>query len=617
MSTPSLLCLFTFLILINACSQQEAPSSVPSVSTQAQSLKANTFFDQAFDEIVARSPQYQTFLGLKTNNDKWDDISDAHEIETITVVKKHLTTLQQSIDYKALDKETALSYRLFVYEAERKIASFKYRHHHYPLNQMYGIQAEVASFLINFHRVDNKADLEAYIKRLKAVAPLFDQLIVNLKQQADKGIIVPKFIFPHLRNDCLNILSGAPFDNSEKDSTLLADFKVKLNKLTLSENEQQQLLQQASAALNTHIKPAYQALLHYLDELEALATNEAGVWKLPNGDQYYEQMLRNTTTTDLNPDQIHQLGLDEVARIHQEMQQIMQTVKFNGKLQQFFTFMREDKQFFNDNTASGRSAYLQRAENIVNNMRNRLDQLFITQPKADLEVKAVEAFREKSAGKAFYSRPAPDGSRPGIFYANLYDMNDMPTYELEALAYHEAIPGHHMQLAIAIELENIPKFRQHGSFTAFIEGWGLYSEYIGKEMGFYQDPYSDFGRLSMELWRACRLVVDTGIHAKRWTREQAIQYLDDNTPSPHEASVKAIERYSVLPSQATAYKIGMLEIQSLRKQAEQAMGTNFDIREYHDLVLRGGALPLDLLKEKVHAWINTQARLKNTNKEKM
>ncbi|MEL6189057.1 MAG: DUF885 domain-containing protein, partial [Myxococcota bacterium] len=304
---------------------------------------------------------------------------------------------------------------------------------------------------------------------------------------------------------------------------------------------------------------------------------------------------------------IHALGLAEVERIHGEMREIMKKVGFEGDLQAFFTFMRTDPQFYYENDEAGRKAYLEEATAIIDDMRTRLPELFSTFPKAKLVVRRVEAFREKAAGKAFYSRPALDGSTPGTYYANLYNMADMPKYQMAALAYHEGIPGHHMQIALTQELEGIPKFRKFTFFTAYTEGWGLYSELIPKELGLYDaDPYSDFGRLAMELWRACRLVVDTGLHQKRWTREQAIDYLATNTPNPKGDVVKAIERYIVMPSQATAYKVGMLRILQLRAKAERALGSSFDIRPFHDVVLRNGPLPLTVLEEQVDAWIASQ-----------
>jgi uncharacterized protein (DUF885 family) len=281
----------------------------------------------------------------------------------------------------------------------------------------------------------------------------------------------------------------------------------------------------------------------------------------------------------------------------------MNTVGFKGDLQAFFAFMRDDPRFYFPDTPEGKQAYLDQATKLINDMKARLDELFITKPKADLVVKAVEPFREASAGQAFYQRPAPDGSRPGTYFANLYKMGDMSKYNMEALAYHEGVPGHHMQISIAQELKNIPKFRLFGGYTVFSEGWGLYSESVPKEIGLYSDPYSDFGRLSGELYRACRLVVDTGIHAKKWTREEALDYMNSNVPHSNNYNVRQIERYIVMPSQATAYKIGMLKIQELRAHAETTLEEKFDIREFHDVVLKDGSVSLPILEDNVNTWI--------------
>jgi uncharacterized protein (DUF885 family) len=295
--------------------------------------------------------------------------------------------------------------------------------------------------------------------------------------------------------------------------------------------------------------------------------------------------------------------LREVDRIHAEMRDIMTAVEFDGDLQEFFSFMRTDPQFYYPTTEAGKARYLSEATDLINVMKGRLDEVFLRQPQAELEVRAVEAFREQSAGKAFYSAPASDGSRPGYYYANLFDMNQMPIYQMEALAYHEGIPGHHMQIAIAQELEGVPQFRKYGRFTAYSEGWGLYSEFLPKEMGFYSDPYSDFGRLAMELWRAGRLVVDTGLHHKRWSREEAIDYLKDNTPNPEGDITKAIERYIVMPGQATAYMIGKIKIVELRERAKEELGDAFDIREFHDVIIASGPVPLNIMEERVDAYI--------------
>lgn len=297
-----------------------------------------------------------------------------------------------------------------------------------------------------------------------------------------------------------------------------------------------------------------------------------------------------------------------MARIHGEMEKIKEQVGFEGSLQDFFEFMRTDQQFYYPNTPEGKEQYLNEATGLIEVMKGRLDDLFNIKPEADIIVKAVEPFREKSAGKAFYQQPAIDGSRPGIYYANLYDMNAMPIYQMEALAYHEGIPGHHMQLAIAQELDGLPMFRKFKNHTAYVEGWGLYSELVPKEIGFYEDPYSDFGRLAMELWRSCRLVVDTGIHSKKWTREQGIAYYKENTPNAESDCIKMVERHIVMPGQATAYKVGMNKIVELREEAKAWMGDQFDIKEFHDVVLNNGSLPLNVLEEMVQDWADSKRK---------
>ncbi|GGH02488.1 hypothetical protein GCM10007420_18440 [Glycocaulis albus] len=362
------------------------------------------------------------------------------------------------------------------------------------------------------------------------------------------------------------------------------------------------LLNEGREALQSWAAP-YERLIAVMTAQRESAAAGDGVWRLPDGEAFYNARLANFTTTNLTAQEIHDLGLANVERIHGEMEAIMEEVGFEGSLQDFFAFMREDPQFYYPNTDEGRQAYLDEATAAIERMNERLPEYFITLPQHALEVRRVEPFREASAGKAFYSRPAADGSRPGIYYANLRDMSDMPIYQLEALAYHEGNPGHHMQLAIMTDLEDIPSFRRFGGFTAYSEGWGLYTEYLPLEMGFYEDPYSNFGRLAMELWRAARLVVDTGLHYHEWSREEAIEYLVENTPNPRGDATNAIERYIVMPGQATAYMIGMLKILELRERAESELGDDFDIRMFHEVILRDGAVPLAVLEELVDAWI--------------
>ncbi|WP_420582651.1 DUF885 domain-containing protein [Reichenbachiella sp.] len=599
--------LLALLALAMACSPTQEKLSYSAEEIAAESKKTNDFFEKSFNDGLNRSPEYQTYLGIKDNQDKWDDYSDKNAKAELEITKQELQWLKDSINYEALDKNTKVSYDLFVASCEQEIEGFKYRYYNYPVNQMFGMHSGKPAFLINMHQITNKEDAEAYISRLEKLKDVFDQLIVNLKTREENGIVPPKFVFPRVISDSKNILKGAPFSEGEP-STLLADFTGKIDRLdSLSEEEKNALLAKTNDALLTSVKPAYESLISFLTEQEKRATTDDGAWKFPEGDVFFNFALKRTTTTDLSSNEIHEIGLKEVARIHEEMRAIMEQVEFEGTLQEFFQFLKEDDQFYYPNTDEGKEAYMDSATTIINNMKGRLDELFITKPKADMIVKRVEAFREQSAGKAFYQSPALDGSRPGTYYANLADSKNMPKFEMEALAYHEGIPGHHMQRSISQELEGIPKFRKFGGYTAYTEGWGLYCEFIPKEMGLYENPYSDYGRLAMELWRACRLVVDTGIHGKKWTRDEGIAYYLNNTSGSERECVRMVERHIVMPSQATAYKIGMLKILELRADAKAKLGEKFDIREFHDVVLTSGAVPLDLLEKMVADWIASKS----------
>lgn len=560
----------------------------------------------AMDRVnLERSPTFASFRGEKVGLDRWNDVSDAFADETLSIWRQRLQDLK-GFDATKLEPAAALSLRIAQLTTERAIEGDRFRHNEYIMQQFRAPHTQVPSLLINIHRVNSPADLEAYLKRLEGVPLLFDQVIEQMRVRAERGVFPPRWSYPQMLEASANVITGAPFDNSA-DSTLLADFKTKLAGLSLEQQQAEALLARANDALLQSVQPAYDKLIAALREQQQVAPAGDGVWRLPDGEAYYDYLLRYYTTTDLSAEQIHQMGLENVARIHSEMRAIMQQVEFDGSLQAFFAFMREDPQFYFPETDAGRQAYLDQAAALIDTIGEKLPAYFGILPQADMVVKRVEAFRERSAGKAFYQSPTPDGSRPGIYYANLYKMSDMPTYQMEALAYHEGVPGHHMQRAISVELEGVPAFQKYVSFTAYTEGWGLYSEYLPKEMGFYQDPYSDFGRLAMELWRACRLVVDTGLHAKQWSREQAIQYLRDNTPNPPNDTVKAIERYIVYPGQATAYLIGKIRIVELREQARRQLGDKFDIRGFHDEVLKDGPVPLSLLEEKISAWVQRQS----------
>jgi len=584
----------------------ETPSS-EEVATESKS--ANEFLDRVFDEFVANHPQFESTLGIKTHYDQWNDISDDAARHDLEAEHKNLAELKRRFAVEKLDPQTRLSCKLYELNAWRNTEAYKYQLDNYPVHQMGGPHSDTTAFLINVHKVDTEKDAQSYIARLNGFPKLFDQLIANLKAREEHGVIPPKFVFPLVLQTCTNVTKGQPFEESGPSSPLWDDFSKKVNALkNVDQAARTKLLEDGRKALLNSVKPAYAKLITAWQALEKKANDDAGAWKFPDGTMYYAAALRRTTTTNLTADQIHEIGLKEVARIHDEMRKIIDKVGFKGDLPAFFKFMREDQRFYLPQSEEGQQKYLAMATKIIDDMKKRLDELFITKPKADIVVKAVEKFRANASKGAFYNQPAPDGSRPGMFYVNPSNMKDNPTYELEALAYHEGIPGHHMQIAIAQELKGLPKFRRLGArYTAYVEGWGLYSELTPKEIGMYQDPYSDFGRLALELWRACRLVVDTGIHSKRWTRQQAIDYLKDNTPNAEADCIDSINRYIVMPSQATAYKIGMMKILELREKAKKELGSKFDIRQFHDLILTNGPVPLDILEELVDAWVKTKS----------
>lgn len=582
-----------------------ASSKVTAEEIATESARLNQWFEARWQEDLARSPEMRTFLGDKTDYDKLDDASVEARAAEHEAMLANLADLRANFDPAKLDASAQLSYRLYDYLSEQQIAAWPYRDHRYVFSHFGGPHSSIPVFFANQHRVDNEDDARAYIARLNAVKTQMAQYQARAESQFAAGIYPPKWSYERMVVTARNIAKGAPFDASAEPSGMLADFTKKVDALDIPAARKSALTADATSALKNSVKPAYEAIIAMMDRQMAAANNDDGAWKLPDGAAYYAVNLARMTTTDMTPAQIHELGLAEVARIQNEMRAIKDKVGFKGDLQAFFAYMRDDpdKRFTYENTDDGRARYLGEATAIIDAMRARLGEQFITLPKAPIEVRRVEPFREKAAGKAFYQRPSPDGSRPGIYYANLNNMADMPTYQMEALAYHEGIPGHHMQLAIMQELEGIPEFRKFGGFTAYSEGWGLYSEYIPKAMGLYEDPYSDFGRLAMELWRAARLVVDTGIHDKRWTREEAVQYLLANTPNPEGDCRNSTDRYVVMPGQATAYKIGMIKIMELRSRAEGALGDKFDIRRFHDAILNQGALPLAILDEKIDMWI--------------
>lgn len=579
-----------------------APQAAATSSPEAEDRRLTAFLDAAFDARTKLSPESLTALGIKTDYDRLDDYTDAGAKAAQNLLDRQVADMKAAFDPARLGPSGRLSYQLFADLAEQARLRSRWRSHIYPVTNSASPTGDIPVFLINMHRIDNASDARAYIARLKDTERALGEIAAQVRSQAAHGVIPPKFVFEPVIADAKAVITGAPFDDGP-DSALFADFKKKIAPLGIGQDEKDRLVADASAALTGPLREGYRAMIAALAEVSAKATGNDGVWRLPDGDAFYADQLRYYTTTDLPAEQIHQKGLAEVARIQAEMETIKGRTGFKGTLRQFFAFVKTDPRFHYPNTADGRQAYLDDARKIVAQAMDAAPGYFRYLPRARLDVRAVEPWRQETAPVAFYSGPAPDGSRPGVYYVNLADMGQVLKPQIEGITYHEAAPGHHFQIAFAQEIAGMPKFRRFGYYGAYTEGWGLYAEKLGKEMGFYQDPYSDFGRLSLELWRACRLVTDTGLHAKKWTREQAIDYFEKNTLLSDRDAKKEVERYLNWPGQAASYKMGELKILELRAKARQILGRAFDIRDFHQAVLGNGAMPLDVLEEQVNAYI--------------
>jgi uncharacterized protein (DUF885 family) len=602
------------LLTAAACAAPEqealAPASIAMASATAagpidprtEDRRLLEFLDRAFDQTIASSPETLTALGIKTNYDKLNDYTDAQRLRQRDLAERQLAEMKAQFDYARLSPAGQLSYRMFENNVVRAREQFQWRWHNFPVSTNGSPAGGIPVFLINQHRVESVADAEAYISRLREVERVMGEVSANVRHQAGMGILPPAFNFAPVRADARKVISGVPF-GAGPDSTLLADFTKKVNALSAPIEEKQRLIAQAKEAMTGPLQRGYRTLFATLDEIEPRARGNNGAWSLPRGADYYGSNLRAQTTTDLDADQIHQIGLDQVKRIHGEMERIKTQVGFKGTLQQFFAHINEGKQYKYPNTDAGRQQYLTDAKAMIDQVMAVAPRYFRRLPKAPLEVRAVEAWRQDTAPVAFYNRPSPDGSRPGIYYVNLADMNQVLKPQIEAISYHEGAPGHHFQNALAQELPDVPKFRRFGGYGAYGEGWGLYAEGLGKEMGFYKDPYSEFGMLSTQLWRAVRLVVDTGLHHKRWSREQAVDYFRQNALLSERDARKEVDRYVNWPGQATSYMIGQIKILELRQRAERALGSRFDIRDFHAAVLENGSMPLDVLEQQVDVYI--------------
>jgi len=574
--------------------------AAPQAGAQDQALLA--FLDQAFDERLALSPESQTQLGLKTNYGKLDDYTDAASVREQELMERQLRDMRARFKPDQLGESARVSFRLFEYEVERGRESLRFRKLRFPVSTNGSPAGAIPVLLINNHKVDSVADAEAYIARLRDTDRVMREVAATMREQAAAGIVPNKVNFAPARADALKIVTGAPFDGGA-DSTLMADFRKKVEAMNAPAATKAKLLVDASAALTGPFKQGYTTLIAAIDEIEPQSKGNFGVWNLPDGAAYYADRLKSSTTTSLTADQIHDLGLQQVAAIRGEMEAIRREVGFTGTLEQFFDHIRTDPQFKYPNTEAGRETYLADARAVIASVMDAAPRYFRVLPKAALEVRAVEKWRERTASTAFYNPPSADGSRPGIYYVNLVDMNQTQKVQVAGIAAHEGAPGHHFQIARQQELAGIPKFRKFGGYGAYMEGWGLYSERLANEMGVYKTPYDRFGMLSLQVWRAIRLVLDTGIHSKRWTREQAIAYFKANSSVSDTDIAREVDRYFNWPGQATSYMVGQLRIAELRKRAESELGPRFDIRDFHEAVLSEGALPLDILEEQVTRYI--------------
>ena len=586
----------------NVGNSVEPPPAASSTDQQDDALLA--FLDKAYDDQIALSPERQTEMGFKTNYDRLDDYTDAGRIRSRHLEEEQLREMRARFRPEELGGSARVSFRLFEYEVERDRESFKFRKLRFPVSTNGSPAGDIPALLINNHQVETLSDAYAYIARLRDTERVMTEVSAAMREQAAAKIVPNKVNFAPARADAHRVITGFPFDKG-LDCPLMADFRKKVAALNLAAAQQDELLSDASDALKGPFRRGYDELLRTLDEIEPLSTGNFGAWHLPNGAAYYADRLKSWTTTNLSADEIHALGLREIATIRQEMEAVKRQIGFQGTLEQFFDKVRTDtgSQFRYPNTESGREQYLADARTVLDSVMAVAPRYFRVLPKAPLEVRSVEKWREKTAATAFYNPPSADSTRPGIFYVNLVDLKQTQKILVAGIAVHEGAPGHHFQFGRQMDLIDMPKFRKFNLYGAHGEGWGLYSERLADEMGVYKNPYSRFGMLSLQIWRAIRLVVDTGIHAKKWTREQAIDYFRANSSISNTDIAREIDRYFNEPGQATSYMVGQLKIMELRQRAELALGPKFDIRDFHEAILSQGALPLDVLDEEANRYI--------------
>ena len=566
----------------------------------------NVFYEKVFVEVLLEEPELLSALGLVEqfgitgHNGKLSDESPAHQQQQFDRLRRNIAQLHAY----PLEKQSAsqrLSTAVLDWFLSVQAEGERYQWHNYPVNQLFGVQNQFPSFMANTHRLLGSRDCNYYVQRLGALPKKFDQVLDGLAVREQKQIIPPRFVVEKVLKEMKDFVAQPPAEN-----ILATSFKTRAAKIEKLTNEQRADFQeQVEGQIKKKVYPAYQKLIDYFTALLPKTTTDDGVWKLPDGDAFYAYQLRQNTTTTLNPVEIHALGAAEVARIEGEMRALLDANGFAGQpIGVAMNALGKDSRFLFANDDAGRAAALAEYTRLIDQALERSKQLFSSIPKAKIEVRRVPEFKQATGPGAYYEGAALDGTRPGIFYANLRDMNEVAKWGMPTLAYHEGVPGHHFQISTAQELTGLPQFRKLIPFTSYAEGWALYTEWLAKDAGWYEgDSFGDLGRLQAELFRAVRLVVDTGIHAQRWTRERAIAYMLEHTGMGEKEVTSEIERYIVMPGQACAYKVGMLKIRELRTRAQQELGAKFDVREFHDVVLKNGALPLEILEQQVSKYI--------------
>lgn len=570
-------------------------------------ISIRVFFERVFLEYVVGDPEMLTRLrvleplGLRGHNRKLTDASPEREDWLFAKLRRDFLTLQ-SYDRARLSPDDQLSYDVLYAFLEPQVRMERWRYHNYPVNQLFGVQNNLPEFLATMHRIDTARDLEDYVERLRAVPAKFEQTLAGLRVREARGILPPRFVIDKVLEEMRRFVASPAPDNILYTS--LVERLERVSPERIDEGTRAAGLAAAEQAIATQVYPAYQGLIGYFEALQSKVSENHGVWALPDGDAFYADMIERQTTVRMAPDHLHTLGLEEVARIQAEMDGILRAAGYTeGTLADRIRALAASPEQLYPDTEDGRAQILADYQRIIDEIDRGLDPYFARRPKAGVKVERIPKFRERTAPGAYYQPPAMDGSRPGVFYANLRDVGEIPRFGMRTLAYHEAIPGHHFQIAIMMELRGVPTFRRLLPFTAYSEGWALYTEQLAWEAGFQKDPLDNLGRLQAELFRAVRLVVDTGLHHQRWTREQAIDYMRANTGMGEKEVTAEIERYLVNPGQALAYKVGMMKILELRERARQALGERFDIRAFHEVVLGQGAMPLSLLERQVDAWI--------------